>query len=70
MSSSSDSNSGIINNKTVYVVLIAIVSIVFFLLVLNGGMCQRYKNEMEQRDAMKKYIDSIRSKQQREIPSQ
>lgn len=38
----------------------------FFLLIINGGMCERYERKMERQRLMREYIDSQRSLEQRE----
>ena len=47
--------------------LTIVFSAIFFLLVINGGMCERYERKMERQRMMREYIDSQRSQEQREI---
>jgi len=47
--------------------LVAMFSVVLVLLILNGGMCDRYERKMERQRLMREYIDSQRSLEQRKI---
>ncbi len=40
--------------------------IILIILVLNGGMCERYQRKMERQEMMRHYIDSVRSEEQRQ----
>lgn len=40
--------------------------IVLIILVLNGGMCERYQRKMERQEMLRHYIDSVRSEEQRQ----
>ncbi len=44
--------------------LVAMFSVVLVLLILNGGMCERYERKMERQRLMREYIDSQRSEEQ------
>jgi len=37
---------------------------IFFLLIINGGMCERYERKMERQRLMREYIDSQRRLEQ------
>lgn len=40
-------------------------AIVFFALVMNGGMCKRYENHVRVQEAKKEWLDSQRAESQR-----
>lgn len=45
--------------------MVALFAVILLLLVVNGGMCERYSAKMHRRDLQKHYIDSMRTEEQR-----
>ena len=44
--------------------LAAVFAVIFTLLVMNSGQCERYERKMERQQLMRKYIDSVRHEEQ------
>lgn len=43
----------------------AIFGIILLVLVINGGMCERYNRKMQRQQLMRQYLDSIRAEEQK-----
>lgn len=41
-------------------VLAAIFIVVFYVLIFNGGYCERYERKEQRRELMRQYLDSMR----------
>lgn len=52
--------------QVIPVVLGLVFGVVLLILVINGGMCERYERKMQRQQMMRHYIDSVRSAEQRE----
>jgi len=44
--------------------LAAVFAVIFTLLLLNSGQCERYEKKMQRQQLMKNYIDSVRHEEQ------
>ena len=52
------------SNSLIYAAA-ALFGVVLLLLVVNGGMCERYNRKMQRQQLMRQYLDSIRAEEQK-----
>jgi len=53
-------------NRFVIPVLTAVFLVVVMILIMNGGMCERYERRMQRQEMMRHYYDSVRRESQLE----